>query len=87
MTDDEIRITRRYMPALLRRYRAKTDLSTRDVAERVGISKGFYGNMEAGTKWPNIDMLIRIAHALNADPGEMLNAMIAEWKKDGGSLY
>ena len=45
-----------------------------------GISTGFLGNMETGHKWPNIDMLIRLAEALNIRPGEMTDALVKRWK-------
>lgn len=87
MEDEQITITRHYIRYVLRRYRDKADLSMHQLADRVGISKGFYASMESGKKWPNIDMLIRIAHALNVRPGELLDALMAEWEKAGGRLY
>ena len=74
-------ITKLYIRHVLRRYRTDAGLSLDQIAHRVGISKGFYSNMELGTKWPNIEMLLRIAEALGVRPGEMLDALVEESKK------
>ena len=39
--------------------------------------------METGQKWPNIDMMIRLAEALNIRPGEMTDALVKRWKSHG----
>ena len=81
-TEASFKVTKRYMSAVLRRYRNASGLSMDQLAGRIGISKGFYSNMELGTRWPNIDMLLRIAEALHVRPGEMLDALVEESQKD-----
>ena len=81
-TEPQTKVTKRYMPTILRRYRNASGLSMDQLANKVGISKGFYSNMELGTRWPNIDMLLRIADALNVRPGEMIDALAREAEKD-----
>jgi transcriptional regulator with XRE-family HTH domain len=34
--------------------------------------------MEVGRRWPNIDMLFRIARALSVQPGELIDALEEE---------
>lgn len=64
----------------LREYRLKAGMTQEQLAGLAGISKGFLGKMETGRKWPNIDMLIRLAQALNVRPGEMTDALVTKWK-------
>ena len=45
------------------------------------ISAGFLASMETGRKWPNVDMLINLAEALNKRPSELLDALVAEAHK------
>ena len=66
----------------LREYRRKAGMTQEQLAGLAGISKGFLGKMETGRKWPNIDMLIRLAQALNVRPGEMTDALVTRWKSD-----
>ncbi|MDR1241765.1 MAG: helix-turn-helix domain-containing protein [Deltaproteobacteria bacterium] len=68
-------ITRRYFHPVLRRFRHKAGLTQEQMAERMGVSVGFFGMMEVGRRWPNIDMLFRIATALGVRPGDLINAM------------
>jgi len=51
------------------------------MAERMDVSVGFFGMMEVGKRWPNIDMLFRIASALDVRPGELIDALEAEARK------
>ena len=74
-------ITRRHFHSVLRQFRHKTGLTQEQMAERMGVSVGFFGMMEVGRRWPNIDMLFRIAEALGVTPGEMLDALEKEARK------
>ena len=47
----------------------------------MNVSVGFFGMMEVGRRWPNIDMLLRIAEALGVRPGEMVDSMVEEAEK------
>lgn len=78
---DDIKIAKQYMPIVLRRYRDSAGLSQQELVNRVGISKGFYSSLEMGKRAPSIDMLVRIAMALDVRPGDMLEAMVREAEK------
>lgn len=84
MNYDELKIAKRYMPVILRRYRDAADLSQQQLVDRVGISKGFYSLLERGKRAPNLDMIIRIALALDVRPGELVDAVVAEWRANDG---
>ena len=77
----EQQITKKYFKDVLRYYRQKAGMTQEQLAGLAGISTGFLGNMETGQKWPNIDMMIRLAEVLNVRPGEMMDALVARWKE------
>jgi len=77
----EQQITRRHFHPVLRRFRQEAGLTQEQVAERMDVSVGFFGMMEVGRRWPNIDMLFRIARALDVRPGELINALEEEARK------
>ena len=79
---DDIKMAKQYMPIVLRRYRDAAGLSQQELVNRVGISKGFYSSLEIGKRAPSIDMLVRIAMALDVRPGDMLEAMVREAEKN-----
>ena len=43
----------------------------------MGVSTNYISLLESGKRYPSIGTLIRIARALDANPGEMLNAIVA----------
>lgn len=80
MNDD--RIIKTYFKDVLREYRLKAGMTQEQLAGLVDVSKGFLGMMETGERWPNVDMMIRLAEAMRVRPGEMLDAVVARWKDD-----
>ncbi len=48
--------------------REASDLSRESVAERAGISTNYLGEIERGEKWPTLDIVERIANALEVSP-------------------
>ena len=80
-TLEDVKIAKRYMPLILRRYRDAAGLSQQKLVDIIGVSKGFYSSLENGRRVPNLDMLAKIAKALNVRAGEMLDAMIEESEK------
>lgn len=83
MEDDE-KITRRFMPDVLRRYRDNAGLSQQELSDSIGVSKGFISALEGGRSVPNLDRLIQIADALQVSPGELVNAMLEDAAKELG---
>lgn len=83
MENDE-KITRRFMPDVLRRYRDNAGLSQQELADSIGVSKGFISALEGGRSVPNLDRLVQIADALQISPGELVNAMLEDAAKELG---
>lgn len=61
----------------IRNYRQSAGLSQERLGERMGVSTNYISLLESGKRYPSIGTLIRIARALDANPGEMLNAIVA----------
>lgn len=74
-------ITRRHFPLVLRRFRHDTGLTQEQLSERIGISTSYLGMMEVGQRWPNVDMLFRIADALEVAPEVLVKALDEERRK------
>lgn len=74
-------ITKRYFQYVLRRYRLAAGLSQEQMSGFLGVSRGFYSLLEVGKRWPNVDMVLRIAEVLKVRPGELVDALADEAKK------
>lgn len=74
-------ITKHYFQHVVRRYRLASGLTQEQMSGFLGVSRGFYSLLELGKRWPNVDMLIRIAEVLNMSPGDLVNALVEESKK------
>ena len=59
--------------ANLRRRAEMLGLSHAEVARRAGISVQRYNNYVAGSREPNLPLLVRIAAALETTPNDLLN--------------
>ena len=81
MESDE-RIAKRHMPGVIKRYRALAGLSQQQLADSVGVSKGFISALEGGRSVPNLDMLVLLATALDVRPGELVDAMVEAAGRD-----
>lgn len=79
--ENEEKIARKHMPGVIRHYRAKAGLSQQQLADSVGVSKGFVSALEGGRSVPNLDMLVLLAEALGVRPGELVDAMVSEVDK------
>ena len=66
---------------ILKRYRHEKGLTQEQLSERIGISNSFLGMIETGRKRPNIDMLFRIATALEVRPSTLITALEEEISK------
>lgn len=56
----------------IRRLREARKLSQNDVAQRAGLSRVAYGNIEAGSSSPKVETLMRVASALEVKLQELL---------------
>ena len=78
---DEDNLAKRFMPGVLRRYRDAAGLSQQELADSVGIAKSYISSLELGYRAPNLNLLVKIAYALNARPGELVDAMVEDADK------
>ncbi|MDR2891580.1 MAG: helix-turn-helix domain-containing protein [Deltaproteobacteria bacterium] len=58
---------------IIREFRQQANLSQDALADRMDMSTSYISMLESGKRYPSIEMLIRVAIALNASPGDMLN--------------
>ena len=75
-----MRTTRKKLGAVgsvIREFRQQVGLSQDDLADRMDMSTPYISMLENGKRYPSIEMLIRIALALEVRPGAMLD-MIAD---------
>jgi len=79
---EEEKIVRRFMPGIIRRYRDQANLSQQQLADSVGVSKGFIAALEGGRRVPDLRMLIQIADALGVRPGVLIDALVEKATKD-----
>ena len=70
------------MPDVLKRHRNAAGLSQQQLADSVGVSKGFISALEGGRSVPNLDMLVQLADALNVRPGELVEEMVTAAEKE-----
>lgn len=62
----------RHVGRMARQVRAKTDLTQREVAERMGLATEVYGRMERGQMLPSLPTLLRLCGALGVDANTLL---------------
>lgn len=75
---DEDNLAKLFMPAVLRRYRDAAGLSQQQLADSVGIAKSYISSLELGYRAPHLNLLVKIASALNVRPGELVDAMVKD---------
>lgn len=59
----------------LKQYRKLAGLTQEALAERAGIDTKYYGEIERGEKAPSIIVVLKIANALEVDPGLLLRSI------------
>ena len=64
----------------IRQIREKKGLRASDVAERIGLSRPFYTQLESGARGMSVCQLFRIARALGVSVGELCGAALEDEK-------
>jgi len=80
-------VVKRFMPRVLRRYRDAAGLSQQELADRIGIGKSYVSSLELGYRAPNLNLLVKLAGALNVRPGELVDAMVADARAEGADVF
>jgi len=60
---------------VLRQLRMEKGLTQDQLSEMVGVASPFISMLESGHKYPNLEMIFKLAEALRVRPGSMLDAM------------
>jgi transcriptional regulator with XRE-family HTH domain len=74
--EDSEKITRRFMPAIIKHYRNQAGLSQQQLADSAGISKGFISSIESGRSAVSIDVLVQLADALNVPADTLIKELV-----------
>ena len=67
---------------LIRTYRQQANMTQEALAEKIGMSTNFVGNIERAFSKPSATTLLRIALALNITMKDLLNENIVIWKEE-----
>lgn len=59
---------------ILRKNRASRGLTTRELAERAGVSASMISSLETGKSSPTLNVLEKLANAMNIDIGEFIES-------------
>lgn len=81
----EMRTARRKLPGVgvaIRVFRQEAGLSQDELADRMDLSTPYISMLESGKRYPSIEMLIRIAIALEVRPGAILDRIAERYVQD-----
>ncbi len=67
--------------ANIKKYRKNLNLSQMNLADKVGTSTSYIGEIEIGKKFPSIEMIQKIADALNISPFKLFMSEDDLYKK------
>jgi transcriptional regulator with XRE-family HTH domain len=59
----------------IRQYREALGVSQEEFAHRCGLHRTYYGGIERGERNPALRNILRIAHELKVDPGELIRGL------------
>lgn len=68
--------------AAIREFRQAAGLSQDELADRMDLSTPYVSMLESGKRYPSIEMLIRIALALQVQPGALLDRIAEQYTSD-----
>jgi transcriptional regulator with XRE-family HTH domain len=60
--------------ASVRRVRNEYDWTQEDLADRAGLTTTYVGQVERGDKVPSLTVVLKLAHALQVLPAELLES-------------
>ena len=80
-----MKTTRKKLPSVgsaIRAFRQQAGLSQDELADRMDMSTPYISMLESGKRYPSLEMLIRIAFALEVRPGAMLDMIADSYRPD-----
>lgn len=60
--------------AIVRSFRKKYEWTQEDLADRAGLTTTYVGQVERGDKVPSLTVVLKLAHALEVLPAELLES-------------
>lgn len=66
----------------IRHFRQEKGLSQEALADRLDTSPPYISMLESGKRYPSIEMLLRIANALETRPGDILNFIAERYNRN-----
>lgn len=72
--------------SLVRAFRHQAGMTQEQLAEKIGMSTNFIGNIERGVSTPSATTLFRIALALNVTMQDLLNEHTLIWREEADPL-
>jgi transcriptional regulator with XRE-family HTH domain len=65
----------------IKELRAKAGITQEELADRASVHRTYVSQLERGLKSPTLEVLFRLAHALEADPDHMVAMVMAARKR------
>lgn len=75
-----------YFGPVLRQLRMEKGLTQDQLSEMVGVASPFISMLESGHKYPNLEMVFKLADALGVKPGAMLDEVEERMRHRDGDL-
>ena len=70
----------------IRAFRQQAGLSQDELADRMDMSTPYISMLESGKRYPSIEMLVRLAFALEVRPGAILDLIADQYLADKNKL-
>lgn len=61
--------------SVLRQFRTARNMTQDELAARLDIASPYISRLESGHKLPSLDMVCKLAHALEVKPSELIHSM------------
>ncbi|MGN6828933.1 helix-turn-helix domain-containing protein [Paucibacter sp. M5-1] len=71
--------------AEIKARRARIEISQEELAHRADVHRSFIARLEVADTQPSLAVLLRLADALETDPGEMVRAIAKRLKQERAS--
>lgn len=80
-TEHDARIVKA-VAAEIKSRRGRIDINQEELAHRADVHRSYIARLEVGQSQPTLAVFVRIARALEADPAEILAAILRRSKRE-----